>query len=190
METFYISDLHFNHFNVIDFDKRPFKTLQEMNDTLVEKWNKRVKNNDTVYILGDLLWDSSPESLKILKSLNGKKILIIGNHDWRWIKNKDFTRYLYEMNEGYKLLKIDKRKIILSHYPIMMFDGVFHGNTYHLYGHIHTNELDNRLLNKWKSEYEKELGHSINMYNVGCMLPYMNYEPKTLNEIKEVFKKD
>ena len=61
----YISDLHFGHKNVIRFDGRPFNSTEEMEDKLVENWNRVVRRNDTTYILGDFCWGKEPEWIRI-----------------------------------------------------------------------------------------------------------------------------
>ena len=81
MSNFYIADTHFGHLNIIKFDKRPFDSVQEMNDYLISRWNKKVKNGDTTYILGDFCWNKEAEWVEILNKLNGNKVLIRGNHD-------------------------------------------------------------------------------------------------------------
>ena len=80
-KQFYIADWHYNHANCIAFDNRPFKSVQEMNEELVERWNKAVSNDDTVYILGDMFWCNWKDALPVLDKLHGNKILIKGNHD-------------------------------------------------------------------------------------------------------------
>ena len=78
---FYISDLHFGHQNAIWFDKRPFASVEEMDQTIIQNWNNTVKPEDTVYILGDMVWAKAKGWPGYLKQLSGHKILIKGNHD-------------------------------------------------------------------------------------------------------------
>ena len=80
-KIFYIADLHFSHFNCLRFDNRPFSTIEEMDEALINNWNSVVSDEDTVYILGDMFWCKVDKSIEILKQLNGKKRLIKGNHD-------------------------------------------------------------------------------------------------------------
>ena len=80
MQTFFSSDHHFGHANIIKYCNRPFKDVEEMNEEMVARWNSRVGVDDCVMYLGDF---SLSESAVIQYShrLNGKKILIPGNHD-------------------------------------------------------------------------------------------------------------
>ena len=70
----YISDLHFSHKNAIKYDNRPYFTVSEMNKDLIERWNNKVKNDDTVYILGDISWDTVENTIDIFQQLKGNKI--------------------------------------------------------------------------------------------------------------------
>ena len=77
----FTSDLHLGHRAAINMCGRPFENVEEMNEILIRNFNSCVKKNDTVYILGDFSFASPEETRKILEKLNGKKHLIIGNHD-------------------------------------------------------------------------------------------------------------
>ena len=77
----YISDLHFGHRNVINFDNRPFLDVDEMDYALIELWNSRVQPDDHVYVIGDFCYRSGRTPDWYLKKLRGHKHLIIGNHD-------------------------------------------------------------------------------------------------------------
>jgi calcineurin-like phosphoesterase family protein len=85
MKTFCTSDLHFGHGNIIDFENRPFKDTDHMNDQLVKRWNQRVNHDDVVFIVGDFYFNTGRkpfESAQFFNSLlNGNKIFILGNHD-------------------------------------------------------------------------------------------------------------
>lgn len=79
--TWFTSDTHFGHKNILEFEReaRPFKCLEEMHEVMIDRWNRVVLNCDTVYHLGDFAFGRA--NLKIAERLNGKKILIMGNHD-------------------------------------------------------------------------------------------------------------
>lgn len=59
--NYYIADTHFGHRNIINFDGRPFHDITEMKLALIANWNRRVTNEDTVFILGDFCWGKAPE---------------------------------------------------------------------------------------------------------------------------------
>ena len=80
-KIWFIADFHFGHNNVIKYCDRPFKTTTEMNTAMIKNFNKVVGKNDVVYILGDISWLNTQSTKQIIKSLNGFKFLIKGNHD-------------------------------------------------------------------------------------------------------------
>lgn len=142
---------------------RPFENAQEMQDKMIEKWNNKVSNEDTVYILGDFSFKlQKSAAIKILKQLNGKKILIKGNHD-NYVGQRDYDE-CFEGIYDYLQLTEDKTQIILSHYPIWDWAGMYYGS-YHLYGHIH----------------DKTMPREYNAYCVS--VEHIDYEPVTLEEI-------
>ena len=80
--NYYISDLHLFHEASIRFDNRPFASLDGMHEAVVSRWNDKVNNGDTVYILGDMSMRGRKEDLiSLVATLKGKKILVKGNHD-------------------------------------------------------------------------------------------------------------
>lgn len=70
-KQFYISDWHYGHANVIAFDNRPFKSLLEMDEALVDRWNAVVSPGDTVYVLGDMFWCSLSDALEKIDDAKG-----------------------------------------------------------------------------------------------------------------------
>ena len=176
--NFYTSDLHFGHKNVTkegtDFDNRPFQTVEEMNAALIRRWNIKVTNADHVYVLGDLCWRSGEESIKIVKQLQGCIHLLLGNHDRL---NGEYKK-LFEEIVPYKELDDGGKRLILSHYPIMFYNGMHHG-AIHLYGHVH-NSIEEDLFQQ-ATEKLNQINITSRCYNVGTM--HWNYEPVTLEEI-------
>ena len=88
MANLYIGDWHYGHKNILAIDNRPFKAIEEMNEPLVARWNAVVSRQDTVYVLGDMLWCNEKIAAEVLGALKGTKILIRGNHDA--CKKKEF----------------------------------------------------------------------------------------------------
>lgn len=78
--TFFTSDTHFGHANIIRLCNRPFEDVNEMNEKLIENWNKVVPENGTVFHLGDFAFGGSGLWNKVLDQLNGQIYLIMGNH--------------------------------------------------------------------------------------------------------------
>lgn len=192
--NYYISDMHFFHKNVTkegnNFDNRPFNSLTEMHQYMKEKWNSKITNGDTVYILGDIAMRGTNEELiALVAQLKGREVLIKGNHDdVSDMRYKNVFEEIYDYKEITDYVDQDAYKLVLSHYPILMWNGQ-HRGTIHLYGHTH---------NTYENEFYQECLRKLNMemlmrsekcydiaraYNVGCMMPYMNYEPRTLKEI-------
>lgn len=112
---YFTADHHFGHFNVIRYCNRPFPNKYEMDWTLIENWNKVVKPEDTVYHLGDISFYGREETGKIVKRLNGTKIIIRGNHDkgLHRLKEYGFT----EAYENLILTLSNGLEVNLSHYP-------------------------------------------------------------------------
>lgn len=164
MRIFFTADMHLNHANVIDFCKRPFTSVEEMNEKLIENWNSVVTKKDCVYVLGDVAW-RNPHDL--IKRLNGKKILIRGNHD-----NFGLTKALrYGFSEVHEMhkIKIDGNNITMCHYPMHSWYKS-HKGTYHIHGHIH----------------EKIIPFMHNRYNVG--VDVNDYTPVSYEDLMEIFK--
>ena len=145
----FTSDHHFFHDNICKLCNRPFPSVEVMNETMIERWNSRIKNNDTVYHLGDLfmLKNKTRENDRlqvesILLRLNGKITLIRGNHD-KWLESypvgtADGSYGADVSNNTHLYLEIKhyKQKICLFHYQILDWNGRYKG-TWHLYGHSH-----------------------------------------------------
>jgi calcineurin-like phosphoesterase family protein len=91
---YFTSDLYLGHANIIKHCNRPFEDVSKMDDALIDNWNMRVHRDDTIYIVGDLMFRvKSPENC--LERLKGKKHLVVGNHDKQWIKRIDIGNTLF-----------------------------------------------------------------------------------------------
>lgn len=115
-QLWFTSDLHFGHKPILrpDFDNRPFKNMQEMEDGLVERWNSVVGANDVTIVVGDMFFCGSTKAKTIMERLNGKKILVRGNHDGstETMLNSGFD-YIYESVS----LLIAGEMVQVCHYP-------------------------------------------------------------------------
>lgn len=184
-KTYFISDLHFEHRNILAFDNREFSDVKTHDRFLIDTWNNKVGVDDDVWILGDVSWHNVTKTIEILKELNGHKHLIIGNHDRRFLKNQVF-RNEFESIEHYKeIILDDDNGIVLCHYPIPTYNNHFSGWT-HLYGHVHTG-FEYNMIKQFEYQMKDLYRKPSRMYNVGCMVPEMGYEPKTLKEIIEAY---
>ena len=181
----YIADLHFGHENIIRFDKRSFDCVEEMDAILVNNWNLSVNKGDTVYILGDFCWGKEPEWIKILDLLNGNKVLIRGNHDLKQMSRSLKDKFLY-IKERHEISDCGK-KLILSHYPELAYKSSYNPNVFMLHGHVHYHTGEAVLIRKWVKElqdnHKNDWDNRGQIINVGCMLPEIDYTPKTLMEI-------
>jgi calcineurin-like phosphoesterase family protein len=128
MTTYFSGCTHFGHENIIKLANRPFSSIEEMDETLIDNWNKTVRKTDTVYHLGDFSYKGATRPTDYLNRLNGSIVLIQGNHDPILWGHK-----YYEFKEN-------KRLFVLFHYPIEEWNGYFRGAV-HIHCHTHKPEL-------------------------------------------------
>ena len=193
--NYYISDLHLNCQN-----KHESRTL-EHDKILKENWNKTVTNGDTVYILGDIgrMGNNKDNEYvaSIVSQLKGKsKILITGNHDVKGLKDPRISQLFTEITpykEVFDNFNGLSHTVVLSHYPILFWNGQ-HKSWIHLYGHLHNTDeegLYRECLGKVNEYFAEKCtkGYTdcppAKAYNVGCMMSYVDYVPRTLKEIME-----
>ena len=133
------SDLHLNHSNIFKWypEYRNFgKTVNDMNNAIVKHWNDSVEPEDTVYHLGDFAFATEDFVRKTLKKLNGEKVFIIGNHDRKLKKVlREFGSVYIRLNLRFDINE-KQTQIVLDHFPLLEWDGLFHGSL-HFYGHCH-----------------------------------------------------
>jgi len=139
-KVFFTSDTHFNHENIIRYCNRPFKSIEEHDETLVKNWNSIVPSDGIVFHLGDVGFGDNKTIKSLLDRLNGEIVLVIGNHDWRYIVKQHKTRFktmVQQLN-----LKVGGQHIIMNHYPLLCFAGSWRKQpTWQLFGHVHTSPL-------------------------------------------------
>jgi len=142
MKVFVISDTHFNHANIIRYCNRPFSSTEEMDKTMIKNWNETVSNKDIVIHLGDFGLGNKEYIASIISQLNGKKILIMGNHD-------NWTESFYR-EAGFHTVSrfpiVYDGFYIMSHAPLVLSETTPYFNCY---GHIHN---DNRYIDNATSK--------------------------------------
>lgn len=166
---YYTADLHFGHKAIIPFSRRPFSTVEDMDRELIENWNRRVRPQDTVYILGDFCHRNSQPASSYLKQLKGKKHLIIGNHDSRLIGDQDAMKYIKSVN-SLQVVHDVAGTVVLCHYPLAEWNG-FHKGWYHAFGHIHNRKDETFLLMSFR---ERALNAGVDVNH---------FQPATLAEM-------
>lgn len=182
--NFYIGDLHIGHENIIKYDNRPFKDSADMSREIIRRWNGVVSPEDNVYILGDFIWKNS-DGIEVLKQLVGKKYLIIGNHDK---PRQDMFPY-FEWLRYYEEIDDNGTLVAMTHNPsdhhYIWFNDCDHYKKVEvrLFSHLHDKEKYEPL--ERIREFFELCGHNLECYNVGCMMPYMDYTPRTLEEIRK-----
>lgn len=175
---FFISDFHLGHKNVIRFDNRPFKDLEEMHSTILNNWNKKVPNNGIVFYLGDLFYKSAIKYPKwFVHQLNGTIHFVLGNHD-RFEDIRKMERFATISTE-IKLDVLDNNKyqhIHMHHHPILSWNKAPHGSI-HLHGHVHQ-KMSNNTFYDWY--------YNRRVIDVGCN--GHNYTPISYLEIIDMLK--
>ena len=175
-----VSDLHFSHKNIVKYstnrknelnlDENDNEMLKKHDEALIRRWNYTVKKYDTVYILGDFSFATTDETRKILEKLNGKKHLIIGNHDASCkgldnyfesvsqIKEVTFKKTVYPFLD-------ENIHCIMCHFPMMAWNRRMHGAIM-VHGHCH-GSLDE--INKQSEELRVDIGFDSELADGGLV---------------------
>lgn len=133
---YFTSDLHLGHDSIIDLCGRPFSSVEEMDEVLIANWNARVTNADTVFVVGDLIFKNKRPAEDYLRRLKGRKRLVVGNHDRKWMGDVDLSCFFESVDA---LLEVDVcgRHVTLCHYPMMSWSHMGRESSLHAHGHIH-----------------------------------------------------
>jgi calcineurin-like phosphoesterase family protein len=129
---FFTSDNHFGHSSIIKYSNRPFVDVDEMNEVMIQNWNRTVGNKDLVFHLGDFAFLPEDEIRNTINRLNGNINFILGNHDRKLSKLKNITI----INNSIHEMKIADQFVVMSHYPLLSWNRSFHGS-FMLHGHCH-----------------------------------------------------
>ena len=166
-KDYFIADTHFGDGNIIRYENRPFASVQEMDTAMITKWNQVITDEDTVYVIGDFsAYQDEEKDRELLKQLNGKKILITGNHDthripaeWRALGFMECSPWPI-VYQGF---------FLLSHEPLYINSNMPYAN---IYGHVHGN-----------ASYKDASPQSV------CVsVERIDYQPITLDEVMRRIK--
>lgn len=174
-KLFFTADSHFNHTNIIKFCNRPFKSVEQMNETLITNWNSVVSEDDIVFHLGDFCLGGAAEWTKLLDRLNGKIYLILGNHDLKNFRQGFIQRFEHVALQMF--IMVDKQKMYLCHYPFLCFEGGYK-DVWQLFGHVHTRE-NNTGIDAERLRYLYPTQYDVGVDN-------NDFKPVSFNEVKEI----
>jgi calcineurin-like phosphoesterase family protein len=130
----FISDTHFNHARILEYTKRPYKTLEEMNEVLIKLWQERVAPEDIVIHCGDFAMGKKELAEPILKRLPGRKWLARGNHD-KLIKTMNLEHYFEVIGDIIEVQR-GENVFVCCHFPIEVWNNAGRGWA-HMHGHSH-----------------------------------------------------
>lgn len=169
-KNWFTSDTHFGHENIIRYSNRPYKDKYEMDESVIVNWNSKVQPGDNVFHGGDIFFCKKERAIQILSRLNGNITLIAGNHDKAILRDVDFIKRFHKVVE-YLELSIEGQKIVISHYPMMTWNGSSRG-AWMLHGHCHGN---------LKYPFEAKL------HDIG--IDPNNYFPLSFEDLKRILDK-
>lgn len=181
--VFFTSDTHFSHDNIIRFCNRPFKDIHEMDETMIKNWNDVVNEDSVVFHLGDFAFGGSQVWNDTLKRLKGHKILIIGNHDRKNMR-EGYMRYFDAVSSQMEIY-IEGRHVYLNHYPFLTYGGMYRGRdqrVWQLYGHVHTTPSNYQSQDAGRVYYTLP-----EQYDVGVDLN--NFTPISWPQVKDIINK-
>jgi len=139
-KIYYASDYHFFHELALKRSRQSeFKSVEEMNKEIIERHNKKVNEDDDIYILGDIIVCEDSELEEKLKltigRMKGHLHLIIGNHDYKYKEKAEFLNFFESVEEA-SLIRDNGRWVHLFHYPMLTWYKKERG-AYHIHGHLH-----------------------------------------------------
>lgn len=177
-KKFFTSDLHLGHKKILQYCPRPWTTIEEMHEGLIQNWNKVVTKEDDIYILGDVIFGGSTLLKSVFDRLNFKNIyLVLGNHDsYKQLSKSGYFTWIrdyYELRIEDPELVRGYQGFVLCHFPFLTWNGKDHGAV-NLHGHTH---------NSLPVDYNEK------RIDVGVDNPLWNYTPVSYAQIKEELKK-
>jgi len=167
-KTFITSDTFFGREQIIKKAKRPFKSVAEMNATLIKNWNNVVTDDDVVYHLGNFAWDPLTAE-KVLHELNGELRFVLGEYDDALIETCEFFDGITILDN--QICEEIELKAVLCHWPLELWRGKSRG-IFHFHG---------ASLKTMKTDISK-----MNRVNVCCDL--FKYTPQNIEDLYEMFE--
>ena len=194
MTTWYISDNHWYHNNILKMEDRPYETIEEMQTSMISTWNKYIQPKDTVHYLGGFCFGGYKRWVTILEQLNGNIILYKGNHDEskviKRLLKEGYLQDVHIVGDSFKIRspKTNTKYILtLTHYPIEI------GNRprlFSVHGHVHSESTKSNYLNQINVgvdsplNFGREFGQPISEEE---LIEYMDYISP---QIEELFHKE
>ena len=174
-KVWFTSDTHFCHENIMKFCSRPFKDIGEMNHELVRRWNETVPPDGVVFHLGDFAFASPGEWNDILGRLNGQIYLILGNHDFKQIKQGFMRRFAHVTQQ--MTIRVGGQSIVLNHNPFLCYAGSYN-NVWQLFGHVHSGPASHCGLDHPRLNMLFPLQYDVGVDN-------NDFRPVSFKEVKE-----
>ncbi len=171
-DFFVTSDIHFFHANIIKYSNRPCLNVDDMNEKIIENWNRKIPKNGKVFIIGDLAMGGkrcSSQLLEFLDRMNGQKFLIPGNHDNYIFDIPGISERITSLPQLVEVKIEDaNQKIVMCHYALKVWDGSHYGK-WMLHGHSHGS---------------LPRDYSIKSIDVGIDCPWTNFSPLSYDDVE------
>ena len=181
----FISDLHLFHKRIINrYGRSEFNSIDEMHTKIITEWNKNIKNKDVVYIVGDISFGSYEDTKSFIDKLNGNKILIRGNHDYRFTSKDIINMGFIDVRDFLRIKLSNTVEILLSHYPYavpwykLLYYKLFKKHNYRPYYQHYPNDRGLYLIHG-----HHHGGPKFNDRNINVSCETLNYKPLSESEI-------
>lgn len=171
----FISDTHFGHDRILRYCNRPFVDVNDMNETLIRKWNETVPADGIVFHLGDFGFGNARDTDSILRRLNGTKYLILGNHDMKNVRQSYMVLFAHISQQ--MTIRVGGQSIILNHNPFLCYGGSYR-DTWQLFGHVHSGPMNNTGLDHPRLQHLFPRQYDVGVDNNG-------FRPVSFAEVKK-----
>ena len=161
-KVWFTSDTHFGHENIIKYCNRPFRDVHEMDEEIIRRWNEAVPEDGVVFHLGDFGYGGSKEWAEILRRLNGKIYLILGNHDLKNIRQGYMTAFVHVTQQ--MTIRVGGQSIYLNHNPFLCYGGSYK-DVWQLFGHVHSGPNSNTGLDHPRLQHLFPLQYDVGVDN-------------------------